>query len=103
MDNLEGAARRIAETDQSPLRVLAGPGTGKTFALMRRVMRLLQEGVAPEQLLVCTFTRTAARDLSRELQRMGVTGSDRVRTGTVHGLCFSLLSQADVLRLTGRV
>ena len=102
-DGLEGAARRIAETDRSPLRVLAGPGTGKTFALMRRVMRLLETGVAPEQILVSTFTRTAARDLSRELQRMRVAGSDRVRAGTVHGLCHAVLSQGDVFRQTGRI
>ncbi len=70
---------------------------------MRRVMRLLEGGVVPEQLLVCTFTRTAAHDLSRELQRMGVAGSDRVRAGTVHGLCHSVLSQGDVLRQTGRI
>src|SRR6266704_4491949 len=103
MDNLTGAARRIAETDRSPLRVLAGPGTGKTFALMRRVMRLLETGVRPEDVLVCTFTRTAARDLQRELVRMGVPGSDRVRTGTVHGFCLYVLSRAEVFPVTKRV
>ena len=93
----------IAETNHSPLRVLAGPGTGKTFALIRRVMRLLEEGINPSRLLVCTFTRTAARDLQDELGRLGVTGADKVRAGTVHSFCFSLLSRAEVLESTGRV
>lgn len=66
-DGLVGAAREIASVNHSPLRVLAGPGTGKTFALMRRVARLLQEGANPNRMLVCTFTRTAARDLRSEL------------------------------------
>ncbi|MCL6508713.1 MAG: AAA family ATPase, partial [Bryobacteraceae bacterium] len=41
-DGLVGPARRIAELNHTPMRVLAGPGTGKTFALMRRVARLLK-------------------------------------------------------------
>ena len=71
-EGLEGAAKRIAEIDHSPLRVLAGPGTGKTFALMRRAGRLIQEGVDPSRILVCTFTRTAARDIEKELQQFPV-------------------------------
>jgi len=68
--NLTGAALRIAGNPSSPLRVVAGPGTGKTFALMRRVARLLEEGETPNRILVCTFTRTAAGDLSREISRL---------------------------------
>jgi hypothetical protein len=43
-DGLVGVALSIAGTEESPLRVLAGPGTGKTYAMKRRVMRLLEEG-----------------------------------------------------------
>jgi len=102
-DDLEGATRRIAATALSPLCVLAGPGTGKTFALMRRLARLLQEGAEPERLLVSTFTRTAASDLARELAALGIEGVRNVRAGTLHSLCFSILSRAEVLDLTGRV
>lgn len=100
---LTGAARRIAASNHSPLRVLAGPGTGKTFSLMRRVARLLQEGADPRRILVSTFTRTAANDLQRELARLGIPGADEVRAGTLHSYCFSLLNRADVLALTRRV
>lgn len=101
-DGLVGAAREIAAVDHSPLRVLAGPGTGKTFALMRRVARLLQEGANPIRMLVCTFTRTAAHDLRNELFRLGIPGIDRVIAGTIHAFCFRLLSRDDVLMLTHR-
>ena len=67
-DNLSGSAREIAATSRSPLRVVAGPGTGKTFALMRRVARLLEEGQDPTRILMVTFTRMAAIDLERELR-----------------------------------
>jgi superfamily I DNA/RNA helicase len=99
---LVGSARQIAATDDTPLRVLAGPGTGKTFALMRRVMRVLESGADAQVIFVCTFTRTAARDLETELLRLGTPGADEVKTGTVHAFCFSVLSRAEVLRLTGR-
>ncbi len=69
---LEGTALDIAATADSPLRVMAGPGTGKTFAMKRRVMRLLQEEVVPQRVLVVTFTRTAAAELVRELAALGV-------------------------------
>jgi hypothetical protein len=42
--DLTGPHLAIARTDDTPLRVVAGPGTGKTFALMRRVTRLLETG-----------------------------------------------------------
>lgn len=102
-DGLIGPARRIAELDHTPMRVMAGPGTGKTSALMRRVARLLEDGATPGRILVCTFTRTAARDLQRELARLGLAGANRVRAGTLHAFCFGILGRAEVLIATGRV
>jgi superfamily I DNA/RNA helicase len=102
-DNLEGPSRQIAASDHTPLRVRAGPGTGKTFTLIRRIARLLENGTAPCQILVSTFTRTAAGDLQRELKSLAVPGADSVRATTVHALCFSILARNEVLEVTGRV
>jgi DNA helicase II / ATP-dependent DNA helicase PcrA len=101
-DGLEGPALEIAASDRSPLRVVAGPGTGKTFALKRRVARLLEEGVEPEQILLVTFTRMAARDIEKEILALEVHGVERVRKGTLHAFCFSTLNRANVLQATGR-
>jgi DNA helicase-2/ATP-dependent DNA helicase PcrA len=84
------------------LHVLAGPGTGKTFAMMRRVARLLEEGVAPERILVCSFTRTAARDLREQLERLAIPGADQVRATTLHSLCFSILASEQAFAFTNR-
>lgn len=103
-DGLNGTALAIAQTAASPLRVMAGPGTGKTFAMKRRVMRLLQEENAdPRRMLVVTFTRTAAADLVRELHALGVPGCEQVVARTLHAFCFSLLSRRDVFDYLGRV
>lgn len=103
-DGLQGNALRIAETPNSPLCVVAGPGTGKTFALMRRLTRLLEVDHAnPCRILACTFTRAAAEDITCAISRLGVEGAEQIVTHTVHGFCFSMLSSHAVLEATGRV
>jgi len=101
-EGLTGTALKIAQTNASPLRVLAGPGTGKTFSMMRRVARLLQQGVKPGKILVCTFTRTAAADLKKSLAALGTPGARDVNAYTIHSFCFGLLSRAEVMEITGR-
>lgn len=77
-DSLEGSSPRVAGVEDTPLRVVAGPDTGKTFSLMKRVQRLLEENVLPRRILVVTFTRTAAADRMQELGRPGVPRSDLI-------------------------
>lgn len=101
-DNLTGTHLSIASFPGTPLRVIAGPGTGKSFALMRRVARLLETGTAPERILAVTFTRTAAADLVASLGALGVPGASDVRATTLHALCFGTLAQASVFAVTRR-
>jgi DNA helicase-2/ATP-dependent DNA helicase PcrA len=53
-----------------PLLVIAGAGTGKTSTLAHRVAHLLLQGVAPERMLLLTFTRRAAIEMTRRAQRV---------------------------------
>src|SRR5213593_1188997 len=94
-DGLGGQHRDIAANPARILHVLAGPGTGKTFAMMRRIARLLEDRVIPQRILAVTFTRTAARDLREQLSGLGVPGADYVRATTLHSLCFSVLSSQE--------
>jgi superfamily I DNA/RNA helicase len=82
---------------------MAGPGTGKTFALMRKVSRLLETGSSPSSILVVSFTRTAANDLISHLRDIGSPGADLVIASTLHKLSFSLLAKNSVFRTTHRV
>ena len=99
---LVGVHLAIAGYPNSPLRVLAGPGTGKTFAMMRRVARLLEAGVPPHEILAVTFTRTAAHDLVGKLTTLGVPGANQVAAKTLHSLSFSVLGRAAVFQATQR-
>lgn len=100
--DLKGIHKEVA-ADSAPLvHVLAGPGTGKTFAMIRRVARLLEEGIPPERILVVSFTRTAARDLREQLAKLGAPGADNVRASTLHSLCFSILGTQQAFDFTKR-
>jgi DNA helicase-2/ATP-dependent DNA helicase PcrA len=102
-DGLTGNALRVASSTESPLRVIAGPGTGKSYALMRRIARLLEEQADPKRILAVTFTRNAAASLVHDLEALGADGSNLIIARTLHGFCFSLLSRNEVLALSGRV
>ena len=101
-DGLTGTARNIAATNDSPLRVMAGPGTGKSFAMKRRVARLLESGQNPQRILAVTFTRNAAASLVSDLHALGIANCERVRVGTLHSFCFGLLGQQEVFNYLGR-
>jgi superfamily I DNA/RNA helicase len=69
-DNLPvgSPAYEVAASIHIRIRVLAGPGAGKSFAMKRRVARLLEiERIIPTKILPVTFTRVAAEELHREL------------------------------------
>lgn len=102
-DGLEGPHKEIAASERSRIGILAGPGTGKTsYGLMRRVVRLLEQGVAGDRILLLSFTRVAAADLQDKVARQEAPGVSDVRATTLHGYCFGLLQREAVLAITGR-
>ncbi|MGH3765170.1 MAG: ATP-dependent helicase [Pseudonocardiaceae bacterium] len=89
-------ARRVLEHAGGPLRVLGGPGTGKTTLVAHTVADRVLHGADPERILVLTSSRRAAADLrERIVERLvahGVTPTVReplVRT--VHSYAFAVL------------
>ncbi len=84
------------------IRSVAGPGTGKSFAIKRRIAKLLSEGADPKRILAVTFTRTAAADLKRDIESLDIEGADKVVAKTLHSLCFQILARQEILETTGR-
>ena len=86
----------ILATD-GPVLIIAGPGSGKTFTLVERIVFLItQKGVAPESLFVVTFTDKAARELttriSNRLTDLGIKFNlNEMYLGTFHSICLRLL------------
>ena len=102
--DLTGTHLEIALSAAARLRVMAGPGTGKTFAMKRRIAKLIEvDGVVPSRIRAVTFTRTAAAHLKRELHAMDVPGCEEIHAGTLHAFCFHLLRSNEVFEFGGRV
>jgi len=86
----------ILATD-GPVLIIAGPGSGKTFTLVERIVYLItHKGVDPESLLVVTFTDKAARELttriSNRLADLGIQFNlNEMYLGTFHSICLRLL------------
>lgn len=75
--------------------VLAGPGSGKTTVITRRVLELIKNGgVAPENILVITFTRAAAAEMKERFERLAGGGRTAVSFGTFHAVFFKILKYA---------
>lgn len=72
-----------------PLLVLAGPGSGKTRVITRRIARLIEGGVSPRQILAITFTNKAANEMAARVQAL-LPGTN-VWVSTFHRLCARLL------------
>ncbi len=73
--------------------VVAGAGTGKTRTLVYRVAYLVESGIPPEQILLLTFTRRAAREMLHRASRLLDGRCERVQGGTFHAFSLSLLRQ----------
>ncbi|CAJ0808466.1 ATP-dependent helicase [Ralstonia holmesii] len=82
---------------EGPVLIIAGPGSGKTFTLVERIVYLItQKGVAPESLFVVTFTDKAARELttriSNRLSELGIQFNlNEMYLGTFHSICLRML------------
>lgn len=102
-DDLTGTTLNIASSPKKRIRVMAGPGTGKSHAMKRRVARLIEEeGVDPRRILAVTLTRNAARELVSDLQSLGIPGCEQIRVGTLHSYCFRLLNSVGYLTVLNR-
>ncbi|MGA7835266.1 MAG: ATP-dependent helicase, partial [Acidimicrobiales bacterium] len=76
----------------TPLRIIAGPGTGKTTTLTARVDYLLDHGVRPERILLLTFTRRSAREIVNRVHSIRRAGeAQRVAGGTFHSVAHRTL------------
>ena len=79
-------------SDASPLRILAGAGSGKTRVLTHRIAHRSEAGTLdPSRVLAVTFTRKAAGELRERLGRLGLR--DGVHAGTFHAIAYAQLRQ----------
>src|SRR6476660_10339956 len=103
---LNSEQRRAVEhgiRDPSPLLIIAGAGTGKTNTLAHRVAHLIVQGSDPRRILLMTFSRRAASEMTRRVERIarkvmgdnaGVMTDALTWAGTYHGIGARLLRES---------
>ncbi len=84
---------------EGPSLIIAGPGTGKTFTLVKRaVFLIVEKNVKPENIMMVTFTEKAAKELitriSNELLKYGISlNLNEMYIGTFHSICLRLIKE----------
>ncbi len=93
LEGLDAAQRAAVTSDAAPLAIQAGPGSGKTRVLTRRIAwRIATERDEAKKVLAVTFTRRAAQELTTRLGRLGInTHAAGVTAGTLHAIALGQL------------
>lgn len=94
MSRLSQAQKEAVTHKDGPMMVLAGPGSGKTLVITKRVQYLIGHyKIQPEHILVITFTRAAAAEMRERFQRLAGRALP-VSFGTFHSVFFMMLRHA---------
>lgn len=97
--NANEAQKEAINTVEGPVLITAGPGTGKTFTLVKRAVYLIQEcNIQPEQIMMATFTEKAAKELitriTNELAERNISVNiNEMYIGTFHSLCLRIIKE----------
>ena len=89
--DLTPSQRRAVEHLEGPLLVLAGPGSGKTRVITRRIARMVEQGVDPREILGITFTNKAAGEMASRVAAL--LPGQRVWISTFHRFCARVLRE----------
>ena len=93
-ETLNEAQRKAVMHGEGPMLVLAGPGSGKTFVITNRISYLIEHyGVAPQNILVITFTRDAAMNMQNRFRKTTAIAQP-VNFGTFHAIFYQMLKRS---------
>ena len=93
--SLNHAQTEAVAHNKGPCMVLAGPGSGKTLTIAKRIEYLIRKHkVRPEEILVITFTKYAAWEMKNRTRSICGPSSYAVTFGTFHGIYYGILKWA---------
>ena len=78
---------------EGPCLVLAGAGSGKTRVLTQRIIKLIEDGVSPYNILAITFTNKAAREMRSRVENELGSVADSIFIGTFHSFGLRVIRE----------
>lgn len=92
LDDLNEQQREAVQYFDTSLRIIAGPGSGKTKVLTRKVAYLINDlGITPNKILAVTFTNKAANEMSERIRQYCDADTNKLNINTFHALCAKIL------------
>jgi DNA helicase II / ATP-dependent DNA helicase PcrA len=91
LNELNDIQRAAVTNSEGPVLVVAGPGSGKTRVLTYRISYLIEQGVAPWEILALTFTNKAAREMKERIEKVVGAKAQKVWAGTFHSIFARIL------------
>ncbi len=96
----QGVQLAAARDASAQVRLIAGPGTGKSFSIEERVCWLLAQNVPPRAIVAISFTRASATELRNRIQahcaQHGHAAANQVPVSTLHSLALRILRAASI-------
>jgi DNA helicase II / ATP-dependent DNA helicase PcrA len=93
LDGLNRSQLRAVTHPEGPLLVVAGAGTGKTRTVTARFAWLVEQGVAPDEVLALTFSSPAAAEMRERLEGLIESPYEDLHVSTFHAFCSRLLAE----------
>ena len=90
LNDLNDKQAEAVEIIDRPLLILAGAGSGKTRVITYKISYLIENGVAPYNILALTFTNKAANEMKERAVKLNINAQN-VWIGTFHSLCVRIL------------
>ena len=105
------AQKSAIEHFEGPACVIAGPGSGKTFVIIQRILNLIRKGVSPGSILTITFTKAAAIEMQQRFIKETDSEYPEVLFGTFHSIFYhildnknySILKEPEKYRILGHI
>ena len=92
---LDETQQKAVTHGEGPLLVTAGPGSGKTTVITHHITHLIEhQGISPKEILVITFTKSAATEMKERFLRLTGERNTEVVFGTFHAFFYQILRQS---------
>ena len=94
-NSLNAAQLQAVSHTTGPAMILAGPGSGKTFVITRRLQYLIEDyGADPSSILVITFTKAAAIEMQYRFTKLTDSSYPEVSFGTFHSVFYRIIRES---------